>query len=594
MTRFARLLPLVTLGSVLLASGCTNEPEPTEGEGGPSASLFEVSPPAGSQGRSMTVAIEADRSVFSYGETSVAFGQGIRVDQVTVDDSWTLLADISIDPDAELGKRDLQIDVGGLSYLVDGGFRVSGETFDIEPERGKIGESMTVTLAGQNTRWKDGRTWVNLGDGVDVLDVQVLSETLLEADISIEGDANPGFRDVYTEDGGKVVTLYSGFQVDRVALAASFIPEEAAQGTQVEFTIRARDTNFIQDVTEITFYDAGGLNPDIRIDQINVLDAENMWGYMTLSNAAELGERDVLLTTGEEGVRISDAFEVVGGTWSLEEVAISLGFNVVRGIDNDTGDLIEFVNANATFFIPLDPPCPSGGGGGFGSKPEPEPYDSNVVGPIIGSGSGGGAEDCPDPQTVSAGDYVWLESGINTVTLEKTVDPNTGMITYRGYDLTIDDYVPNNMYDLHLQGDPDGLEEEIIEAVLPTVPCNWYLDTPGFWGNYTHDRSTDLDYTWSNTLGTAGACTYPDAIFYTEVSGTTFNGTTDPGMAASFPWDDGVHAYLAEELSLLDPGQATFIAYSVISGREFGLRDSIYQMNQASSYIYLQAAFILE
>lgn len=593
MTRFARLLPLVTLGSVLLATGCTDEPDPADEEAGPSASLFEVSPPAGSQGRSMTVAIEADRSVFAYGETSVAFGQGIRVDQVTVDDSWTLLADISIDPDAELGKRDLQIDVGGLSYLVDGGFRVSGETFDIEPERGKIGESMTVTLAGQNTRWKDGRTWVNLGDGIDVLDVQVLSETLLEADISIEGDANPGFRDVYTEDGGKVVTLYSGFQVDRVALAASFIPEEAAQGTQVEFTIRARDTNFIQDVTEITFYDAGGLNPDIRIDQINVLDAENMWGYMTLSNAAELGERDVLLTTGEEGVRISDAFEVVGGTWSLEEVAISLGFNVTRGIDNDTGDLIEFVNASATFFIPLDPPCPSGGGG-FGSKPEPEPYDSNVVGPIVGSGSGGGAEDCPDPQTVSAGDYVWLESDINTVTLEKTVDANTGMITYRGYDLTIDDYVPNNMYDLHLQGDPDGLEEEIIEAVLPTVPCNWYLDSPGFWGNYTHDRSTDLDYTWSNTLGTAGACTYPDAIFYTEVSGTTFNGTTDPGMAASFPWDDGVHAYLAEELSLLDPGQATFIAYSVISGREFGLRDSIYQMNQASSYIYLQAAFILE
>ena len=146
-----------------------------------------------------------------------------------------------------------------------------------------------------------------------------------------------------------------------------------------------------------------------------------------------------------------------------------------------------------------------------------------MVGPIIGSGTPGGAEDCPNPQTVSAGDYVWLESEANTVTLEKTVDSNSGMISYVGYDLTIDDYVPDNMYDLHLQGDPDGLAEEIIDDVQPTVPCNWYLDEPLFFGNYTQDRTTDLNYQWSNTEGGLGACTYPDAIFYTEISGTTYN-----------------------------------------------------------------------
>ena len=180
------------------------------------------------------------------------------------------------------------------------------------------------------------------------------------------------------------------------------------------------------------------------------------------------------------------------------------------------------------------------------------------------------------------------------MTLEKTVDSNSGMISYVGYDLTIDDYVPDNLYDLHLQGDPDGLAEEIIDDVQPTVPCNWYLDEPLFFGNYTLDRTTDLNYQWSNTEGGLGACTYPDAIFYTEISGTTYNGTTDPGMAASLPWDDGVHSFLASELSLLDPGPVYFIAYSIISGREFGLRNSIYQQNKASSYIYLQAAFILE
>jgi len=570
--------------------GCTpEETSPEEEEG---YSFFEIHPPEGAQGTSATVVITADKSVFDFGDTEVFFGEGILVDSLTVDDGWTAIAEILIEPDAELAGRDVVAVVGGLTYDI-GRFRVVGETFTITPERGKIGESVSVTLEGHNTRWKDGRTWVNFGDGVDVLDVNVLAETLVEAEISIEGDAVPGARDVWTEDGGKIVTLYDGFHVDRVALVATWDPASAEQGTQVEFTIKARDTNFEQDLTSVTFYDNGGLNPDIRVDDITVIDAENLWGRMTLSNAAELGQRDVVIATGEEGVRIPDAFEVLGGEWSLEEVAVSLTFNVVRGLDNSSGALSERVSASALFYIPLDPPC-GGGGAGFGSKPEPEPYDQNVVGPITGSGSGGEAEDCPNPTTVSAGDYVWLESDANVVTLDKVVDPNSGLIYYIGQDLTIDDYVPDNLYDLHLQGDPEGLEEEIVEGVQPTVPCNWYMETPELWGNYTHDRSTDFEYVWINTEGGYGACTYPDAIFYTEINGTTYNGTTDPGMAASFPWDDGTHAYTPDELLYLDPGQVYFIAYSYIVGREFGLRDSIYQTNQADSYIYFQASFILE
>jgi hypothetical protein len=573
--------------------GCNGPEDSNDEDPGAANSLFEVYPPEGAQGARQTVVIEATESTFRYGETSVHFGQGIVVDSVTVDDGWTLIADVIVEPDAELGRRDLQISVGDLSYGVPRGYRVVGETFSITPDRGKIGESMDLVIEGHQTQWKDGRTWVNFGDGVDVLEFQVLSQTLAEATISIEADAAPGLRDVYTEDGSKIVTLYQGFQVDRVALAAAWEPELATQGQQITFTVYGRDTDFQQGVTDINFFDREGLNPDIRVEEITVLDSENLWGRMTLSNAAELGQRDVLITTDGEGVRIPDAFEVLGGEWSLEEVAVSLTFNVTRGIDADTGELRENVRASSVFFIPLDPPC-GGGGAGSGSAPQASPYDNNVVGPITGSGSGGGEEDCPNPTTVSAGDYVWLESDKNVVTLEKEVDPNSGMIAYIGRDLTIDDYVPDNMYDLHLQGDPEGLEEEIVEAVLPTVPCNWYMESPQLWGPYVHDRATDFNYTWTNTEGGYGACTYPDAIFYTEINGTTFNGTDDPGMAASYPWDDGDHSYTPDQLLFLDPGQVYFIAYSYIEGREFGLRESIYQTNQGNSYIYLQASMILE
>jgi hypothetical protein len=583
-------------GSVLILvlgfAGCDNSGAGND-SGDEIGSLFELDPPEGATGTSMTVVVHADKSTFEFGKTDVEFGPDIVVNAVTVEDGWTVVADITIEPQAELGKRPVAASVDGRSLDL-GKFLVNPESFVVDPDRGMIGETVTVTLEGHNTHWKEGRTWVNFGgDGIDVLDVTVLSETSVLADLSIEGDAKPGSRDVWTEDGGKIVTVYDGFQVDRVALAATFDPEEAAQGTQVEFTVKARDTNFTQDITAITFFDGDDLNPDVRVDDITVLDAENLWGRMTLSNAAELGPRDVLISSGEEGVRIADAFEVVGGEWSLEEVAVSQTFNVVRGLNNDTGELLESVNASTIFFIPLDPPC-GGGGSGSGSEPQPEPYDANAVGPIIASGTPGEEQDCPNPTTVSAGDYVWLESDANIVTLEKTVDPNSGMIYYVGNDLTIDDYVPDNLYDLHLQGDPEGLEEETLDGIQPTVPCNWYMESPDLWGNYTQDRSTDFDYTWINTEGGMGACTYPDAIFFTEISGTNYIDTDYPGVARSYPWDDGEHSYTADELVQLEPGQAYFVAYSYIAGREFGLRDSIYQTNQADSYIYFQASFLLE
>ena len=51
---------------------------------------------------------------------------------------------------------------------------------------------------------------------------------------------------------------------------------------------------------------------------------------MTLSNAAALGSRDVQIESADDSVRITDAFEVVGGNWDVSEVAISLDFYVSR------------------------------------------------------------------------------------------------------------------------------------------------------------------------------------------------------------------------------------------------------------------------
>lgn len=573
-----------------------------EDTAGPGYTTYQIDPPEAGVGTEVRVAVRSSRSQYVFGDTALDFGEGIEVSNVTVQDGWTVLADLVVAEDAENGLRDVTLGIGDREVLLENSFRVVLTSLEVSPDNGMIGETVDVQLNGKNTQWLAGRTWVSFGQGVDILEFTVVSQTFATARVAIGPDASPGLRDVYTEDGAKIVTAYNSFQVDRIGVAAVFEPEIAKQGEIVEFSVFGRDTSFTQGKTSIQFFDSNGENGDVIVQAgfPTVLDSENLWGRMQLSNAAKLGKRDVLIMTEtspgqEEGIMIHDAFEVVGGDLDLGDVRISMSYTITRGIDNGSGALNERVRAQCIFWIPLDPPC-GGGGGSMGSGPSP--YDVNGVFPTPEPGEEG-EEDCPNPQTVSAGDVVWLESDKNVVTLEKVVDPASGMIAYVGQDLTLADYAFNVMYDLHLQGDPNGLPEELLPGVQPTVPCDWYMTAPNLWGNYTHNRAEPFEYTWGMPDSpTQGACTGPPgidpaAMFSTSIPGTLVS-TGKGGFAGSLPWDDGVHTYTAGELSQLMPNPTYFTAYSIKEGPEFGLKESRHQDNVAQTYLYLQASLVLE
>jgi len=565
--------------------GCSNDKiQDTQTEVG--NKVLGLYPPAGGLGTSVEVEIEANRPTFSLRDTSVDFGEGITVDRVEVDDNLHVRTQITIAADAELGGRDVSILSDGASYSMEDSFSIVSESFIIDPPNGKMGELIEVGILGKNTVFEPGRTWPNFGNDIEVLDFTVLSDTLAEARISIAPDAAPGWRNVTVDSGdGNYSVLYDGFKIDRVSLAASFDPLEAEQGKQVEFTIRARGTDFLSSNPRIIFFDRFGENPDIVINDITVLDAENLYGRMTLSNAAALGNRDVVIETISESVRVPDAFEVIGGDWDLSQVAISLDFSVRRVIDPTTCELIERVNAYAMFYVPLNPPC--GGGGGMGQPPpSPTPYDNNGVFEYPQGSGGGGEEDCPFPLTLPAGDFVWFESDANIVPLQKTFDGASGTIYYTNNNLTLNDYVAGQMYDLHTQGEEGGLGEYLLEGVQPTVPAHWDWLSPNLCG-LSHDRSTDFEFRWTPAM------TYPDAIFAVFMDGILeVNG--NPGFAGTFPWDDGQHQFLSSEMSQLQAGPLDFRAYSYIEGPEFGLPDSVIQDNQSDSVFILSTMFSVE
>lgn len=542
---------------------------------------FTLSPNIAGRGQALTVQVASNRSRFKFGASNIDLGDGINVLSVTVEDGYALFADITIDPDAELGSRDAVIDIDGTTTELNDVFTVINDSIvTVEPGNGKMGEVLDVAIAGSGTEWSSGYTWAGFGKGIEVMEFSVLTPTLATATLAIRNDARPGPRDVTVESGQDVVALYDGFTVDRAVIACEFVPGEGFQGDTIDFTITCVDTAWTAGPTRVEFWDDGGRNPDIAISELQVIDGENMYGRMRVSNAAIIGMRDVYITNGDEAVLLPDAFNVNDAPSSLDNVAISLGFDVRRAIDNGSCELGEQVTAFAAFVVPLDPPCGSPPPPGSG----PMPYDLNGVFPVPPEAE---PEDCPNPETVSAGDYVWFESPVNVVTLEKDVIASTGQIVYRGIDLTLDDYGFNQYYDLHTQGDPEGIPEVILEGVQPTVPADYYILSPEICRDFVHDRSEDFDYTWTP------AQTYPNAIFSTQISGVLVaNG--EGGFAGSIPWDDGEHSYKPGELTQLEATPVSFSATSFIEGPYFGFPFSTIQSNKSDSALSTSAQMTLE
>jgi len=555
---------------------------------------FTLSPPVVGQGTDVTVVLQASRSRFSFEDTALDLGEGLTVHSVTVRDGFEAVFEATVAEDAALGVRSPLLEVERREWTLDEALTVVPESISFTPDHAKLGEMVEVQVTGRATDFEEGFTWASFGEGVDILGVEIASETEATVQISIHPDALPGARDVTMENGPEVVTHYGGFTVDRVAMTAVFDPPVAYQNTIVRFVIDGRDTSFLQgepvvgDTGElfyegqsvVQFWDGGGSNADITIRELEVLDADSIAGVMQVSNAAALGKRS-LFVSGVEDILVPDAVEILPTTPDIGNVAVGLGFDVAREIDNGTGAIDERVSAYAYFVIPLNPPCyqPSNPGDG------PEPYDTNGVFAIPDPLP---SNDCPNPLTVSAGDVVWLESDQNVVTLHKQLIEATGQIIYRGEGLTLDDYHFDTWYDLSAPGDlPLGIPEFHVERILPTVPRDVQLLSPQLWGDATYGRTAPFDYTWTP------AGTYPVATFSTSITGAL---EVDGGAAfvGALPWDDGAHSYSPAELLQLGPGPGVFTADVTIDGPRFGLPFSVIQTNQADSSLSIQGTLVLE
>ena len=191
------------LGLALLG-GCAND----AGSGGDTAVIgtaeesvlrYEMSPTVAARGSTVAVRVTSTVSAMVFGDTDLDFGADISVDSVTVFDSYTVEAVITVGAAAELGPRVVTLSLGGSNTELAQSFVVVDESISVAPDNAKMGEMITVEVTGVGTDWSQGYTWASFGEGVEVLDVDILSETEALATLAIRRMRDMGCSSVTLE-----------------------------------------------------------------------------------------------------------------------------------------------------------------------------------------------------------------------------------------------------------------------------------------------------------------------------------------------------------------------------------------------------------
>ena len=529
------------------------------------------------RGTQTRVALQLNRE-FLEQDSFFDFGKGVVVGDIFVQDGKNAMLDVYIQSNTDIGNRDILIVSEDERLNISKAYSIIDESFVVEPNQAKIGETLGVGILGNNTHWTEGNPEIDMGQHIEILDFTILSDTLAEAIITVSEDMIPGKHDIKIKDDDELLlTLYQGFLVERANPTISFSPNEIAQGQNVSFTLRSLQSNFFDEIPTIRFFDDFEPSNDITIVDVDVVDEHTLFGQIWISNAAKVGYKSVEIEQEQEqeSQKLSYAFAVVASPWEHENVAVDVEMSIQRYV-NTSCEFFEEIEAKANFYIPLQPACETT------SLNSELMYTLDVNQFLFAEAS----PSCPDPKTISAGDTIVLESEGHSIELYKNIHPNTGRITYQSTTLTLLDYQPRTTYDLRIFGDIHGIQEELIPQVLTTVPTDWEWIKPNLCEGPI-PRQSDLDMYWTP------AQTQDYGFFEISLYGTLLNNNRDTILRV-YPYDDGAHTFPASILLQLEAGQGYLDVQSKHYGRFFGLSNSLIQDNQSQSFISYSTPLFLE
>jgi hypothetical protein len=175
----------------------------------------------------------------------------------------------------------------------------------ITPNQGTAGTAVPVTVTGAG--FAAGAT-LDLGAGITVSTLTVVSATQLTATLTLAAGASLGARSVTVSNaGGGSGTLAGGFTVGAPLTVASITPNQAAPGTAVPVTITG--AGFAAGAT-VTLSGSG-----VTAGTVSVGSATQLTATLTLASGATPGARNVTVTNpGAAAATLPAAFTVASAT----------------------------------------------------------------------------------------------------------------------------------------------------------------------------------------------------------------------------------------------------------------------------------------
>ena len=275
--------------------------------------LVSVAPTEADQGETTNVVISGTDLL---GVTAVDFGAGVTVNSFAVDNSTQITASISVSASATVGTRDVSVTNAAGTDTITAGFTVDQAPpaiAAVSPGQGVQGQTENVTITGG---YFTGATSVSFGDNITVNSFSVDSDTQITANITIDGAAAVGYRDVSVATPEGTDTEANGFMVVAVPTLASVAPTEADQGQTASVTITG--TN-LYGVTTV------GFGADITVNSFTVDNNTQITAIISISASATVGPRDVSVANAAGTDTLSGGFTVDQAPPAIDSVSPNQG-----------------------------------------------------------------------------------------------------------------------------------------------------------------------------------------------------------------------------------------------------------------------------
>ncbi len=274
----------------------------------PAPTLASITPTNGNRLQILDVIFTGAN--FISGATSVNVDAGITVNSITVTNSTSLIASITITAAVATGAKNFSVTNSGP-----GGGTSDNQTFTVNnpapaltslvPNGGNHGQTLDVIFMGAN--FISGASSVDVGSGITVNSTTVTSSTSLTANLTIGFAVVPGPRNfsiTNSAPGGGTSGMQTFTVSPQTVSLTNISPESGNRLDTLDVVFTG--TNFISDVSSVN------VGSGITVNSTTVTSSTSLKANLTITSAAAPGERKFSVTNSgpNSGTSESQAFIV--------------------------------------------------------------------------------------------------------------------------------------------------------------------------------------------------------------------------------------------------------------------------------------------